>query len=447
MTDEQKANRIITHLCENGWEAYIAGGAARDILNGEKPSDYDVVTSAPYETVRELFRDRKVSVVGISFKICIVDGIEVATYRKGFCLDPEAEISGITNEQAETIHEDLSHRDLTINAMAFCPYNGDVVDDFGGQEDLRNRIIRFTGSPVDRISEDPCRIIRACRFKAKFNGTFHPDTFDAMKENRQAVSLVAPERLRMELIKALTCEKPSLFFDALHDVGVLPFISHGLNACYGHDGGHYHGETIGEHVAIVGDSLPPEKPLLRLAGYYHDHGKPATAEYHDDRLSFIRHEKVGAKIVSDELKALKFSLKEIDYVSALVRHHMRSLQEGDKPKTVRRLLKKLRDDGVDWKDWLRLKIADAKGNLKKENLSRKEIRDIALKIHRELHPPSGEAALTVSDLSINGGDVMIALGIKESPEIGRILTRALEYVLDDPERNTRDELLKFIMNP
>jgi putative nucleotidyltransferase with HDIG domain len=442
MTEEEKAHDIITRLCKAGPEAYIAGGAARDILNGEVPSDYDVVTNAPYEQVLELFRDRKVSVVGISFKVCIVDGIEVSTYRRGGGFGQEDQ--DIAAERAETIYEDLARRDLTINAMAFCPYNGDVVDPFGGREDLKRRMIRFTGNPKDRISEDPCRIIRACRFKAKLKGTFDPATLNAMKTLSHTVGQVAPERLRLELLKAMGCETPSLFFNALHETGALGYVSPGLEACYGHEGGDYHGETIDQHVAIVGDALSGKKPLLRLAGYFHDMGKPPSTEYHDGKLSFISHEKTGAHMVSEELKTLKFSLKETDYVTALVRHHMRRIEEEDKPKTVRRVLRKLKDDDVNWKDWLRLIIADAKGNLKKEDFSREQIRGIVMKIYHELHPASGKSALTVFDLAINGNDVMAILKHREGPEIGRVLNKALDYVLDDPETNTRERLLEFV---
>ncbi len=394
--------------------------------------------------VRKLFRGHKVAVVGLSFKVCLVDGIEVATFRKGFSVDPAVETVSNTTETEVTIHDDLACRDLTINAMAICPFNGTVVDDWGGQEDLRNRIIRFTGNPYDRIAEDPCRIIRACRFKAKFAGTFHPETLEALKAKRQAVAQVAPERIRLELMKALTCARPSRFFNALHDIGVLPSIAPGLEACYGHDGGQFHGETIDEHLAIAGDSLSANRPLLRLAGYYHDIGKVATAEYTGERLSFLQHEKVGAEMVVTELTALKFSLKEIDYVSALVRQHMRLIQPSDKPRTVRRFLKKLHDDKVDWRDWLRLKIADAKGNLNKDNLSQQVLKDIVSKIYRELYPQSGEVTLTISGLAINGADIMLILGKNEGSEIGQILQQTLEYVLDEPQRNERETLVAFL---
>ncbi len=443
MTQEKKAFQIVQHLCENGWEAYIAGGAARDILRGEIPNDYDVVTNAAYEDVKKLFKGRKLSIVGVRFKVCIIDGIEVATYRKDAWFDPEKSDGPV--KRADTIEEDLARRDFTINAMAFCPYNGDIVDAFGGLSDLKNRVIRFTGNPGDRILEDPCRILRACRFLAKLDGRFDEDTLAALKQHVDLVEThVAPERIRLEIVKTLPYQKPSVFFNALYDIGALRFISPGFFACYGHDGGKFHNETLDTHINIVGDHLPARKPLLRLAGYYHDHGKPAAAKITDGHLSFIGHDKTGADMVEDELWKLKFSVKEITYVTALIRHHMRDLPENASPKTVRKALKALRDDGVDWKDWLLLKIADKKGNLKKTDMTRDQIRDIVLAIYRELHPASGSAILSIQDLAITGKDVMKTLNITTGPKVGDVLNQALDYVMDDPERNTYEKLIRFI---
>ncbi len=446
MLQEKKAYEIVSRLCQAGFEAYIAGGAARDILRGKRPNDYDVVTNASYETVKELFKSSKISVVGVSFKVCIVEGIEVATYRKTHWENVGTDGSAAPQEAetAETLEEDLARRDLTINAMAFCPYNGDVVDLYGGQNDLKNRVIRFTGSPDKRIEEDPCRLLRACRFKALLEASFSSETVDAMKRNRHLANSIAPERIRLELMKALSVRKPSIFFFALYDIGLLGIVSPGFETCFGHDGGKYHGETIDEHVKITGDFLPVKKPLLRLAGYFHDHGKPVTAEKKEDTVSFIGHDKKGAELVSTELEALRFSVRDNHYVTSLIKHHMRSVTESDKPKTVRRLLKKLADDNVNWKDWLLLKLADTRANLKKEPKSRKEIKGMVLKIYRELNPPSGNAVLSIKDLAISGADVMHLTNSKQGPEIGRILKLLLEAVLDDPSKNNPRDLRAMV---
>lgn len=443
MTDDSKANAIIKKLCENGWDAYVVGGAARDILNGETPGDFDVVTNASYEDIRLLFRNSKISVVGVSFKVCLIDGIEVSTYRK-----PLAGGDAFYHRNsgtANSIHEDLSRRDLTINSMAFCPHTGEIVDDFGGMIDLKNRIIRFTGVPDDRIREDPCRIIRACRFRAKFEGGFEEQTFISLKKNAPLVKKqVAPERIRLEIIKAMGYQSPGIFIDSLYEIGVLQDILPGFYACYGIDGGHHHAETIDTHLKLTGDFLSPRKPILRLAGYLHDYGKPVVASRKDGNVSFIHHELVGADLVAEEMLNLKFSTKEIDYVKALILLHMRNISETDKPKSVRKVLKALNDSNLSWKDWLQLKMADAKGNLKKAPVSKIQIKNIVMKIYRELYPEKGSSALALKDLAISGEDVMEELKINTGPTVGKILKQALEYVLDEPSRNKKNDLIVFI---
>ncbi len=442
--EEQKANEIIKKLCSNGWQAYVAGGAARDLLRGEVPEDYDVVTNAPYDEIRKLFRERKLSIVGISFKVCIIEGIEVATYRKDARFDPKDSDYG---EEAETVNEDLAHRDLTINAMAYCPYNGEIVDNYGGMDDLKNGIIRFTGNPVDRIKEDPCRIIRACRFKAKIKGKFDSETLKEIRKNKHLVKeLVAPERIRMEILKAMKCSEPGLFFDSLIEAGLLENMFPDFSLCVELDGGKYHNESVYEHSKIVGGSLPAGKPLLRLAGYFHDIGKPVAAENKNGNISFIGHENIGADLIEKILLEYKFSLKETAYVKSLVNLHMRNIDENTKAKTVRKALKAFRDSCTSWKDWLQLKIADRKGNLTKKNYSRDEIKAVVLKIHKVLHPAIGSPALSISDLAISGSDVIKEIKINPGPEVGKILKQTLEYVLDHPEKNNIEDLTCFIKN-
>lgn len=435
------AYQIIAALCENGWEAYIVGGAARDTLNGETPSDYDIATKAPYPEIKRIFKHRRVSVVGIHFKVCLVDGIEVASYRKN-----QFRAADTKKQTDATLAEDLGTRDLTINALAFCPYNNRIIDYHGGIQDLKKRIIRFTADPQERIHEDPCRIIRACRFLAKFEGTLDPASRQAMKHGCHLVKKhVAPERIRLEILKALTYRRPSIFFNALHDVGVLADILPAFENCYGYPGGIHHGETIDAHLNLTGDSLPVRKPLLRLAGFLHDIGKPVAATPKNGSVTFIGHAEKGTLLAETTLLRLKFSLKESAYVTALIRHHMRDISAACPPKTVRRALHRFVQDAVDWKDWLQLKIADKKANLKKPDLTRKEINTITRKIRQEMRPNAISTALSTKDLALNGNDIMRLLSIEASPMVGKILRNLLEAVLDDPQRNTKETLSHMVL--
>ena len=149
-------------------------------------------------------------------------------------------------------------------------------------------------------------------------------------------------------------------------------------------------------------------------------------------------------MAEEELGRLKFSIKEIGYVSSLIRHHMRSISSEDNPKTVRKLLKKLKDDDVFWKDWFQLKIADTKGNLKKKNLDRSEIKKIVIKIRNELKPPSASAVLSIQDLAVTGKDVMDILNIEPGPRVGEVLRSLLDHVIDNPELNNKAKLIELM---
>lgn len=437
--EEKKANSILEILNDNGFEAYIVGGAARDILLGKKPSDYDIVTNATYDELVVLFESHKISVVGSSFEVCLIEGIEVATFRKDISQNQE-DIPG-------TIYDDLKKRDLTINAMAINTYNGDFIDISGGKSDLHDKIIRFNGSAKDRILEDPCRIIRACRFLAKIEGQFSRDTFANLKKYSKLAHKIAPERIRLEILKAMEERKPSLFFDALYEIELLDHISPGFNCCYKLDGGPYHDETVDTHIKIAGDYITKKNPLLRLTAFYHDHGKPYTFSHKDDgSVSFLKHEIIGADIVESELEKLKFSLKEISYVRDLVKFHMRSIDENTKNRSVRKFLRDLKDHKVSWKDWLRLKIADRKANLKKPDFTKSEIKIIVSKIYNEISSKSHPRAFSIKDLKINGKDVMEIFKINGGPFVGEIMDKTLEYVLDDPSKNEYEILRKFIQD-
>lgn len=438
MTQEQKAHKIIAKLCQNGYQAYLVGGVVRDSLMGIQSNDYDVVTNAKYEVLEFLFSEYRINCVGKSFKVAIIDGIEVAQYRKDTYFggsDKNCEI-----QTAKTIHEDLARRDLTINSMAFCPYTGELIDPYNGKEDLKNKVIRFTGNPYDRINEDPCRILRACRFLAKIQGTFHIDTLVALQKHYTLLKQIPMERINLEVQKVLVYDKPSLFFDALRKIGALRYISPTLYKAEGIEGGQHHNENVSKHLMLTGDAITKRKPLLRLAGYLHDVGKILTCELSDiAQITFIGHENVGAGLIKTELNKLKFSASEINYVSNLTKYHMRPVTKMT-PKGIRRLLRKFQENNINWKDWVQLHIADRKGNLAKEPYTKEEIKDIVLRINKQLRNKEQPVAFSVKDLAINGKDVMRILGIDPGIEVGRVLNYLLECVLENPELNTFGKL-------
>ncbi|MDM8540325.1 CCA tRNA nucleotidyltransferase [Desulfococcaceae bacterium HSG9] len=426
--------KIIDTLCRNKFEAYLAGGAVRDMLLGLEPSDTDVVTDARTEDIRRIFRGFKVVAAGKSFKVNFIDGIEVATYR-----------NSVSSEKPVSLQTDLKRRDLTINSMALCPYSGDLTDPFGGLNDLKNKIIRFTQNPEARIKEDPCRIVRACRFLSKIDGVFDPDSLAAMRHYKRMVKgQVAPERIRLEIMKALEYAKPSIFFNALQSVGVLADILPTLNRCVGLDGGQYHDETVFTHCMMVGDSLSPQRKRLRLAGFLHDTGKAKTIRIHNGRVRFIGHEKATDRLMAD-LKMLRFTISELTYIQALINLHMRRIETDTSPKAVRRFLAACQERQIDYTDHLRMAIADRKGNLAKPDYTQTQLKMICKRIRTELSGAQ-PGAFGLTDLALTGRDVMRIMKISQGPAIGKMLGKLLTAVIDNPHLNTPEHLAALILN-
>lgn len=425
---------IIERLCDCGYHAYITGGAVRDALAGLPSKDEDIVTNATPEEIEKAFLGHDVKFVGKQFLVTLVDGIEVATYRKD-------NYSGLSDKNCEvsfvnSLEEDLSRRDFTINCLSLCEFTGDLIDLYNGQEDLKKKIIRFVNNPKDRIYEDPNRIIRACRFLAKIDGRFECKTFDALCEHSHYVrDYVAKERIRLEILKALELPKPSLFFQALFEINALQYIFPSMIPCADHHHGKHHREDIFTHLMIVGDSISSKYPLLRLAGYLHDVGKPES--YSDDG-KFINHENVGAEIVIKELQDLRFSIDEVSKISNLIKCHMYSIKDIS-PKSTRKLLVFLNELGLDYSEFLRLRIADRVGNLAKPNFTLKEIKEVLLKFKNVINE---KTPFSVKSLMINGDDIMNIMNLAPGKKVGEILKTLFEYVLENgSEYNTRENLL------
>ncbi|MCK5312237.1 MAG: CCA tRNA nucleotidyltransferase [Desulfobacteraceae bacterium] len=430
ITDKQ-AEKVISTLHKNGFKALVAGGSVRDFLQGIPSSDFDILTDASIDQVQKIFSSEKVRVVGQSFKICLVNKIEVCPARaqKGRDSFPG---------------NDLEKRDFTINSMAYDPESKTIIDLFCGKEDLKKKIVCFTKDPYKRIDEDPLRIIRACRMASLINGSIDPASKNAMFEKKSLVKTrVSFERIRIEILKAMHHKRPSSFFMHLHETGALKYIFPCLDQCFDFDGGPYHGETVFEHCMMTGDAISFKYPLLRLAGFLHDAGKYDAAVEKGGKLSFAGHEKYTAKIESN-LKKLRFSKNEIDYIVSVTKVHMRPLKDDTTPKAVRKILKYLHQQDVDFHDFLRMRIADRKANLLKQPYTFFEIKTRLEKILTELSPDKNRA-FTINDLAISGKEIMKIRNIKQSPEVGEILNHLLEKVIEAPELNNKASLEQLIL--
>jgi tRNA nucleotidyltransferase/poly(A) polymerase len=437
---DKNLHNIVVRLSDSGYNIHLVGGCVRDAIIGRKFSDIDLVTNALPEEIKELFSDRDVDCQG-KFLVAVVDGFEIATYRKDVHntgLSTECEV-----ERVKTLEEDLSRRDFTCNAIAFDPIVNTIIDSFLGVADLYDRKIKFVGDPDRRINEGFERIVRACRFQAVLDGYFSPSTLLALRENAHLIDKLPKEKIQLEVVKAMKLQKASLFFDALHLIGALRYIFPSLEACFDQDGGPYHAETVFTHCMEVGDSISTKNWRVKLAGYLHDVGKPPCAEISAETtaLRFRNHPVEGAKLVTQELKKLKFSNESESYVSNLVLLHMTSLKDDFSKRAVKKFMVKLEEKQIDYRDWMRLLIADRKGNYKIKNYSFGEIRDRLRGIYSIFKE---EKMFSLKDLVVDGRDVMEYANLESGPEIGMVLRVLFADCFETPEHNTREYLINQI---
>jgi len=420
---------ILDTLQKNGFLSYIAGGAVRDMVLQRLPNDCDILTNASMDKIGSLFSDQKITKAGKTFPVYIVNGIEISSSRGD-------------KDIAFFLESDLGKRDFTINAMAYDPVTKKIIDPFNGKQDLKNSIIKFTKNPEKRIKEDPVRMVRACRFAAMINGYISQSSLEAILACKDLLErAVAKERIGHEIIKAMALERPSLFFKALKQTELLSKIFPSLDRCYDLDGGPHHGETVFEHCMLVGDAISPNLPVLRLAGFLHDVGKFDAAKIESGKLTFPGHEKYTKTVVND-LAKLKFSNKDISYIKSLLKSHMRPLALETTPKAARRLLAMLDSHNLDYKDFMRMRIADKKGNLSKTPYTLSEIK---LRLKKLLVELSDQSGFNINMLRLKGDDIAGILDIPPGPEIGRIKQILFEKVLDNPELNNYDDLKKICL--
>lgn len=447
----KKMNEIFS---QNGFEAYLVGGAVRDMLLGKKADDWDVTTNAKPEEVMKIFR--RVIPTGIDHGTVTVhflgQEIEVTTFRT------ESDYSDGRHpdkvEYAGHIEEDLSRRDFTMNAIAASLEDGHIVDPYGGAEDLKKGIIRTVGIPHERFMEDGLRPVRALRFASKLQFSIEKDTYsEIFEENVQKkIASISVERFRDELMKMMASPKPSVGLKMMEETGVLKIFMDELSVCRGciqKDDRGYHIFDVMDHNIYACDGAPKEKPLLRLAAFLHDCGKPAskverTVEGHKIN-NFYNHEKYSVEIARSLMTKLKFSNAEIDYVCHLIENHMFHYESSWSDAAVRRFIVRVGLDSFD--DLIDLRLADMYGKYNADvrlhnsagcaNLVELSDRVKAL--------AAQSCALSLKDLKVNGKD-LIAEGIPAGKKLGKILNELFQTVLDDPEMNDREKLLKLAKN-
>lgn len=435
METKAGALEIIKTLKSRGFAAYLVGGCVRDSLLGLPPSEWDITTSAKPDEVIKLFA--KTVPTGLEYgtiTVMLPDGqYEVTTFRSD-----EKYVDGrhpLNVRFTDDIHQDLSRRDFTVNALAYDPETGRLIDDCGGQGDLKNKIIRSVGDPVARFSEDGLRPVRACRFAAKLEFAIETKTFAAITKTLPIVKKVAVERIHDEIVKMLAADKPSLGFELMRKSGLLKLMLPELETCFGvEQPPQFHQYDVYWHSLYSCDAAPKNDPILRLAALLHDIAKP-QCKVGD---TFYNHDQVGAALAENILQRLKFSGADIDRIANLVANHMFDYTSAWSDSAVRRFLRRI-GGAHNVADLFALRRADVAAMVKINN--DEYLLELQKRIDRIV---AEEHALNVNDLKVDGHDVMQILNLLPGPRVGQILNDLLEKVLDDPSLNERETLLAMI---
>ncbi|MEL3912733.1 CCA tRNA nucleotidyltransferase [Treponema pedis] len=422
-----------------GFSVYLVGGAVRDWFLGKKCKDYDIATdAAPYQ-VQKLFR--KTIPTGIEHGTVTVlykgEQIECTTFR---C---EADYSDgrrpDTVNYVRTIQEDLSRRDFTMNAIAVNLADGSVVDPFNGIKDIKAKRIKTVGEPVLRFGEDGLRPIRAIRFAAQLNFHIEEKTLNAIPLMLEVCKKISPERFRDEFIKILKTENPIIALKLLESSGLLREFLPELFLCRGVEQRGMHKFDVLDHSFLACNAAPAENLIVRLAALFHDIGKPSTRilnEYGD--YTFYKHEVVSEKMTRRIMQRLKFSNKETDEVCHLILNHMFNYTDDWSDAAVRRFIVRVAPENI--LNLFALRRADGFA-LTAETIDLRSLLNFQKRIEKILE---SENAFSIKDLAVNGNDLITA-GIAPGPKLGIILKELFSTVLDDPEQNTKDKLLKIAL--
>lgn len=429
----EQVRTALSLLSEAGFEAYIVGGCVRDYLLGRIPNDYDITTNALPEQTQEVFRGYRCIDVGIQHGTVavIIDKmqLEITTYRIDGEYSDRRHPESVTF--SDSLRDDLSRRDFTVNAMA-CSQSGEIVDCFEGRKDLDEKTIRCVGEAAKRFDEDALRIMRAVRFAAQLDFTIEENTKNQIFALMDTLRMISAERIRAELDK-LVCGKA--VFDILmkyHGVAEV-FIPEITETIGFEQHSIYHSFTVWEHtvraVANAGNSV-----ILKLTMLLHDISKPECFELHEDGSGhFPGHPERSAARASDILKRLRYDNKTIKTVTTLIKYH-------DTKFRTRQDIKHIMSAIGAEQFLMLLEVQRADGVSKKEN-EEHFINDLAwAKETAESIVENGEC-LNIKDLDINGNQLM-AEGFKGS-QIGGALNRILDAVLDDRLENRYDALLEF----
>ena len=426
---------LLAALQDAGFAAYPVGGCVRDSLMGRVPADWDVCTAAKPEDTARVFDHCRLIETGMKHGTVTVltngGPVEVTTFRADGAYGDSRHPDAVTF--VPRVEDDLARRDFTVNAMALAP-DGEIIDLYGGQDDLKAGIIRCVGDADIRFGEDALRVLRALRFASKLDFTVEENTARSVLANRARLAHVSPERIFSELKGLLTGpgagrmlrQFAPVIFEIIPELKVQDGFDQ-KNPNHIHD--------IWTHTTMAVDAIEPD-PVLRLTMLLHDVGKPE--KYFTDEAGvghFYGHAEAGVALADTILRRLRCDNATRESVTTFIKYH--DIEPPQTEKSMRRLLSKLGEDTVRrliacW----RADSSDRSDAVRRRNFA---VIDASERVLEKVL--TQEVCFGLRDLTVNGNDIM-ALGVEKGPAVGRILNELFRQVIEEEMPNDRDILLE-----
>ena len=448
MSIDKEVLNILDKITKAGFEVVIVGGAVRDVLSKKSVSDWDLATNARPEEILKLFKNafynNRFGTVGVPLRVkgqgSRVRGqiVQITTYRKEEKYTDKRHPDVIV--WGKTLDEDLARRDFTINAMALRYAQGkplQLVDPYDGQKDLKNKIIKTVGDPNKRFGEDALRLLRAVRFATTLGFKIEEKTLSAIKKNAELLLAISGERIRDELFKILEKNMAAEGILLARESGLLRVFLPELDESFEVEQKspkRHHIYDVGTHCVMSLKHCPSSDVITRLATLLHDIGKAKVADVTEEGIrTFHNHEVVGSRQALQIAKRLNLSKNQREKLFKLVRWHQFSVNENQTDNALRRFIRNIGVENIE--AMMDLRIADRLGG----GLQQPE--SWRLKLFRKRLKEVMTKPFTVTDLKVDGHDVMKILNIKPGPKVGEILNALFEEVADNPKKNTREYLL------
>ena len=439
-------NEFIEIFKNNNYQIYIVGGAIRDLLLGRSVENWDFTTNAKPDEILKLFPqgfyNNNYGTVTIPIN---AKTKEVAFSQQKFLFEVtpfrrESDYQDFRHPQkiewAKTIEEDLQRRDFTINALAFDGKR--LVDPNNGLLDLKNKIIKAVGDPDKRFKEDALRLIRAIRLATELGFLLEEKTRQSIIKNSHLINKIAKERIRDEFFKILASDHPAEGVLFLKNTHLLKFIIPELDLAFQipqKSPKRHHIFDVGTHLVLSLKACQSKEVIVRLAALLHDIGKPATFKKDEETglITFFNHEVVGGEIVKKIADNLRLSKSQKEKLYRLVRYHQFTVSEIQTDKAIRRFIREVGKENLD--DILILRVADRIGSGAKPTSWRLELfKKRLIEVQQE--------PFKITDLKINGYDVMKILNLKPGPKVGEILRKIFNEVVEKKLKNEREMLIK-----